>query len=225
MYTSLDRCRRRGRSLGWQGPIFVKYNATLRRFPLVWLEQCHGNTYTTTLHCVNSCVVKTAQLTRATKVYRGIAGGRLPEAFVTPNRYGVCGGVEASFMSTTTDKSVALQYAQRSDAGVVFEIQQGMVDRGADIEWCSQYPHEREIVFAPLTGLEVQSARVEGAVIVVAVRLSVNMLSETIEEVVSKRFKVVKSMCVQMCDQMRHALATDDGWSQVCAEATAAPLP
>ena len=39
-------------------------------------------------------------------------------------------------------------------ASVVFEIEMGMVSRGADLTWVSQYPHEREILFAPLTGKE-----------------------------------------------------------------------
>ena len=35
------------------------------------------------------------------------------------------------------------------------QIEQGMVNRGADISWLSQYPHEQEILFAPLSSLEV----------------------------------------------------------------------
>ena len=31
----------------------------------------------------------------------------------------------------------------------------GMVDRGASLDWLSQYPHEREILWPPLTALEV----------------------------------------------------------------------
>ena len=38
--------------------------------------------------------------------------------------------------------------------GVVFEMETGMIDRGADISIMSQYPHEEEVLFAPLTGLE-----------------------------------------------------------------------
>ena len=34
-----------------------------------------------------------------------------------------------------------------------------MIDRGADIGWLSQYPHEARSLFAPLTGLEVLDAR------------------------------------------------------------------
>ena len=45
-----------------------------------------------------------------------------------------------------------------------------------DLSLLSQYPGEREILFAPLTGLEVASVpRVEGDVIVVELRLSCNL--------------------------------------------------
>ena len=50
--------------------------------------------------------------------------------------------------------------------GAIFEVQMGMVDRGADLAWLSQYPHEREILFAPLCGLEVQTTRVVQSVTV-----------------------------------------------------------
>jgi hypothetical protein len=47
----------------------------------------------------------------------------------------------------------------------------------------SQYPHENECLFAPLTGIEVQSTRIEGAVLVIEARLSVNLNALTIEQV------------------------------------------
>ena len=52
------------------------------------------NKYTTTLHAVNSAVIKLGKLTTATKVYRGIAGMALPTEFWQPNQFGVKGGVE-----------------------------------------------------------------------------------------------------------------------------------
>ena len=66
------------------------------------------NTYTTTLHAINSAIVKLSKLTRATTVYRGISGRVLPDEFWHPNEFGVKGGVEAAFMSTTTNREVAL---------------------------------------------------------------------------------------------------------------------
>ena len=44
-------------------------------------------------------------------------------------------------MSTTLNRDVAFEYASSSKAAgasVVFEIQQGMIDRGADLSWLSQ---------------------------------------------------------------------------------------
>ena len=37
-------------------------------------------------------------------------------------------------------------HAKPVSAGFVFEIQQGMIDRGADVAFFSQYPHEAEIL-------------------------------------------------------------------------------
>ena len=54
-------------------------------------------------------------------------------------------------MSTTLDQEVALQYAAaHGSGGTLFQVGMGMVDRGADLSWLSQYPHEQEILFAPL---------------------------------------------------------------------------
>ena len=49
-------------------------------------------------------------------------------------------------MSTTLDRRVAMGYAagDASRAGIVVEVQQGMVNRGAELSWLSQYPHESE---------------------------------------------------------------------------------
>ena len=56
------------------------------------------NTYTTTLHAINSAIVKSGKLTRATKVYRGISGMALPKEFMETNEFGVMGGIENAFM-------------------------------------------------------------------------------------------------------------------------------
>ena len=169
----------------YTGPTFVKYNATLRGlqssipfFQNNRKKLCKDNLYTTTLHTINSAIVKLSKLTIASKVrraalaharahgcarvyargapatrvpeahaawavhaqvYRGVSGGRLPAHFRIPNEFGVRGGIDPAFMSTTLDREVALTYAASSGGpGVVFSIQQGMVDRGADIGWLSQ---------------------------------------------------------------------------------------
>ena len=127
----------------YTGPMYLKYNTALRGlqsslafFVRQFESLCLGNKYTTTLHVVNSAVVKLSKLTVAAKVFRGVANGRLPEHFRVRNEFGVRGGIDPAFMSTTLDARVAGQYV--GAAGVVFHIQQGMVDRGADISWLSQ---------------------------------------------------------------------------------------
>ena len=135
------------------------------------------NRYPNTLHAINSAVVKASKLSKARKIYRGIAGMSLPKEFWEPNEYGeehpaptaaqlhgthrhslrthqfwrvtaisnlpgVKGGIENAFMSTTTDRKVAMGYAagDGQKTGIVLEMQQGMVNRGADISWLSQAP-------------------------------------------------------------------------------------
>jgi hypothetical protein len=71
-------------------------------------------------------------------------------------------------------------------------MKMGMVDRGASLRWLSQYPHENEILFAPLLGLEAIGSRVDGNTLLVEIALSNNMNSLTLEQVVSKRRKVMR---------------------------------
>eukprot|EP00966_Prymnesium_polylepis_P137438 3175713-Prymnesium_polylepis.1 len=48
-------------------------------------------------------------------------------------------------MSTTVQRQVALDYASqaKSRASILLEFNMGMVGRGADLSWLSQYPHEK----------------------------------------------------------------------------------
>jgi len=152
-----------------------------------------------------------SKLTQVTKVYRGISGMKLPNTFRARNEFGVRGGIEAAFLSTTANKQVAMGYT--SGQGVVFEVQMGMVDRGAQIQWLSQYPHEEEILFGPLSGLEVLAVRMDGAVVVVEAKLSINLTSLTLEQVIAKRRKVVQDMCGQLLVGVEHAIDTTEEWS------------
>ena len=168
------------------------------------------NKYTTTLHAINSVIVKLSKLTKASTVYRGVHDFVLPDQFWTPNKHGVRGGIDGAFMSTTLKREEAVKYATSGKAApLIFEIQQGMIDRGADISFLSQYPSEEEILFNPLTGLEVSGSRVEGPVLIVEVKLSVNLTSLTIEQVIGKRKKVLQDMVYGLQAEVRQALRTE----------------
>ena len=75
----------------------------------------------------------------------------------------------------------------------------GMIDRGAQLEWLSQYPHEREILLPPLTAMEVVEIEdfVDGGAFQIRklhVRLNTNMVSMTIENLLSTRKKQVSEL-------------------------------
>ena len=53
--------------------MYVHYNGTLRK-------RTKG-AYVTTLHAINSAVIKLGKLTQATRVFRGIGGKALPKQF------------------------------------------------------------------------------------------------------------------------------------------------
>lgn len=182
------------------------------------------NSYTTTLHAINSVVLKASKLTMSTRVYRGLSGATLPDEFFRKNEFGVAGGVEHAFMSTTTSREVAMGYASQptahSAAGIVFEIPMGMVDRGADIAWLSQYPHEREILCGPLSGLEVHSYRVDGALLIIEMKLSINLASLTMEQVICKRRKVVQDMCEQFLLRLGTRDICGSPWREFCRTAS-----
>ena len=95
------------------------------------------NMYTTSIHAINSVVVKMGRLTKVVPLYRGWTGATLPESFFVPDEVGVCGGVEYGFSSTTTERAQAVVYAE-GKASTLLELEQGMVDRGADVSWLSQ---------------------------------------------------------------------------------------
>ena len=99
------------------------------------------------------------------RLFRGMSRGNLPPSFWKANAFNVRGGTEFAFMSSTPNEEVAKHYALGSTNSMCFEIQQGMIARGADISWLSQYPHEEEVLWPPFTALEVVSERVDGGVL------------------------------------------------------------
>ncbi|KAL1521377.1 hypothetical protein AB1Y20_021043 [Prymnesium parvum] len=200
----------------YTGPLFMKYNTVLRgvadlhrsgktgRMARLFQELCQGNRYTNTLHALSSSIVKLGKLTKCTRVYRGISNNVLPREFWEVDNYGVQGGVEFAFLSCSTEIHVALSYASAAAGrpGFVLEFQQGVISRGADLSWLSQYPGEAEVCFPPLTALEVRSVRVEDSILIIQMNPTVNQKAETLEKVVSR----MQSSHIQLLDILREEL-------------------
>jgi hypothetical protein len=163
-----------------------------------------GNLYTTTLHVINSAVLKLGKLAKVQMVYRGIARRTMPKKMINKGMDNARGGIEYGFSSASTKRDEALRYATKDKATtpVMLEITQGLIDRGADLEWLSQYPHEAEVLFPPLTGLEFLNFRVEERLLIVTVRPSVNLHSLTIEKVIAK----MKTSHLQLLDLLTEGL-------------------
>ena len=78
----------------------------------------------------------------------------------------------------------------------------GMVDRGAQLDWLSQYPEEKEILLPPLTGMEVQADEVSAdQVRTLTMRLNINLRSTTLEQLEAARQKDLGEL-VSMADKV-----------------------
>ena len=116
----------------YTGPCAFLYNARLRAmgtggvvaFGIAKGQRPTGR-FTTTLHVVNSGMIKLSRLQPACKIYRGVHGMRLPAPFEQPNVHNVRGGVEYGFMSATLDRRIAELYAgmaHGSEPSLLFEM-------------------------------------------------------------------------------------------------------
>ena len=92
----------------------------------VWKSDHSDNIpFVTTLHVLNSAILKLSRVQPAEKVFRGNQGGVLPDQFWKPNKDNVRGGIELGFMSTTTNREIAEKYSteKKDKSSMIFEIQ------------------------------------------------------------------------------------------------------
>ena len=69
------------------------------------------------------------------------------------------GGVELAFMSTSTELAIATEYAKRGNLAecTIFTFTFDAASRAADVQWISQYPYEKELLYPPCTYITVES--------------------------------------------------------------------
>ena len=204
----------------YTGPMYMVYNAVLRRHPPELYGAFAGgeSPFATTLHVLVSAVQK---LARSAKVpdglplYRGL-GGRteLPAHFGRCDGHGCRGLAEWGFMSTTSSLEVALRYSGVEEGRprpAVLVMRAGAVDRGACIGEFSQYPGEREYLWVPCSFLQPDGpacarALPGGAVAVVPVRVNANLKAATVEEILEGKRSTHLASFRHLLEELRQRL-------------------
>lgn len=178
----------------YTGPQFMHYNASLRGFPQWVLVTMCGNRYVTTIHCINSAIIKLARASPIDPlvVHRGSQGMRLPLQFARKDDLGRQGDVELGFMSCTAHKSVALDYAAGGKMPMLLSFERGAMDNGGPLSPLSFYMDEEEVCFPSLCSIEVTGKpeilfTEKGAVLHVKMGITVNQKADTIDKLVERR--------------------------------------
>ncbi|KAJ1466559.1 hypothetical protein T484DRAFT_1861323, partial [Baffinella frigidus] len=137
-------------------------------------------------------------------VYRGVKNRAITDKDLKAGHF-----VEMGAQSFTLDKNVAKSYSGDSDAkaSYLFEVQEGEVDRGADISPLSYYPEEREKLYGALAMMQVVGDRVEGGTVVLKMRLNVNAKAGTIDEVVNRKHTWLKASAEMLLREAKSAPA------------------
>jgi hypothetical protein len=102
--------------------------------------------------------VNSAEECRAT-LYRGVRG-QLPHTFWLPDAAGYVCATDLGLMSTSTELATPVHYMHEGAANVLWELRCAAEDDsgfhcGADVSQLSQYAGEKEVLFPPLTMLQV----------------------------------------------------------------------
>ena len=142
----------------YTGPLYQPWNTALRSYD----DNCELlQNWGTCISVLYSAILKLSYLSTKGKVYRGVneSNFELPKAFFEEGESGFNGGVELAFMSTSTELEIAMEYARRGklNACTIFEIVFDATSRGADVQWISQYPYEKELLYPPCTYISCES--------------------------------------------------------------------
>ena len=99
-------------------------------------------------------------------MYRGIRG-ELPSSFWLRDAFGAVTATDFGFMSTSLDRAVSESFLGQNGSAVLWKIEcSEESDDGfhsaADVSLLSQFPEQQEMLFPPMTMLQVQSTRQSG---------------------------------------------------------------
>jgi hypothetical protein len=142
----LEECEVIALSL-YSGPLFEIYNSMLRQYPPEKYDAFHtqGNTFSTTIFVLVSAIQKLSRhmyLPPSMRLYRGFSSMEMPDSFYNvDDKTGCSGYAEWGFISTTSNKNVAIQYSgvdEGKPRATVLCIRPSSVDRGASIAEFSQ---------------------------------------------------------------------------------------
>ncbi len=174
----------------------------MRRWPTEAYNvmKTNGCTFTTTIHALVSALQKLAtvvQMPDGLKLYRGLGGWRdLPECFFKPHTNKGRGFTEWGFMSTTSEKSLAMDAKCRQDQ-LVLEITVSAIDRGVCVQELSQYPNQFEYLWVPCSFLAPDGPeRMEAAppchghdrmVRIVPVRVNLNLTAHKLDQALASK--------------------------------------
>jgi ankyrin repeat protein len=217
----------------YTGPMFQIYNTILRRYPAEKFElfEKGNNQFSTTIFVLVSAVQKLSRCTRiplGTQLYRGLGGKvDLPDIFFQIDDKGCSGYAEWGFLSTTSDRDVALGYSgvkERRPKAMVMEIETSSIDRGADISEFSQYPGEKEFLYLPCSFVQrvrQGSGRVQvvdgGLVTCFSVKVNLNIKTQNVEELQEQKKTMHMVSARAMIEEVRYELFE---WVE-CADAKA----
>ena len=151
----------------YTGPAHQPLNEFLRevsKLGVAWrrrLARSHQFSYASTVRHLSNGLRKLARVSNEfTKVYRGVRG-ELPEAFWLRDAFGTVTATDFGFMSTSLHRAVSEGFLG-TGVCVLWEIEcspetDDGFHSGADVSLLSQYPGEKELLFPPLTMLQVQA--------------------------------------------------------------------
>ncbi len=129
--------------------LFLRYICLCEHSDCEDREYQEGPRYVTTIHALNSSIVKLSRcqhLNVLPVVYRGLS-------LDPPGKDGrprLLQGVEPCVLAFSEDLTIAKRYAH---GGLILEFQHDRA-RGASIKWVSQFPHEKEVLFSALSYVE-----------------------------------------------------------------------